>query len=122
MVHAKILIMNKILKFILKYLSSLFDEYGFSIMKSNNSGNRFSGASILLASDEIEIFIAVERDEITAQFRSVFDKRKNNWYSAEVVLALFDYKNCNGVLDDRVGSFIKDELSVIINRFRKAEM
>jgi len=116
------MIMTKLLKFILKYLSNLFDEYGFSITKSNNSGNRFSGASILLASAEMEIFMAVERDEITAQFRSVFDKRKNNWYSAEDVLALFEHKNCLGVLDDRVGSYIKDELSAIISRFQKSEI
>lgn len=111
-----------LLKFIVRFLSDLFEKYGFAIISSKNSGCRFSGASILMASSEMEIFLAVERDEITVQFRSVFDKRKNNWYSAEIVLALFEYKNCLGVLDDRAGSYIKEELSAIVARFQKSEV
>lgn len=121
-VYAKEIIMIKLLQFIVRFLSSLFDEYGFSITASNNSGNRFAGASILMASSEMEIFLAIERDEITAQFRSVYDKRKNNWYSAEIVLDLIGRKSCLGVLDDRIGSYIQSDLPAMISRFRKTEV
>jgi hypothetical protein len=122
MVHAKEIIMIKLLQFIVMFLSSLFEEHGFSITASNNSGNRFAGASILMASSEMEIFLAIERDEITAQFRSVFDKRKSNWYSVEIVLALVGRENCLGVIDDRIGSYIQSDLPAIISRFGKIEV
>ena len=90
----ELIIMTKLLEFIITFLSTLFDDYGFLIRESKNTGNRFSGASILMASDEMEIFLAIERDEITAYFRSRFDKRKNNWYSTEVVLEGHEKGSC----------------------------
>lgn len=117
----KVMVMMQLLKFIITFLSALFDDYGFLIKESKNTGSRFSGASILMASDEMEIFLAIERDEITAYFRSRFDKRKNNWYSTEVVLALLGHRDCLGVLDDRNSSLVKKELPGIIKRFQKPE-
>jgi len=114
--------MIQLLKFIVAFLPALFDEYGFLIKESKNSGNRFSGASILMVSSEVEIFLAIERDEITAFFRSMFDKRKSNWYSIEIILALLGHKDCSGVLDDYNSSLIRDELPQIINRFHKSEI
>lgn len=114
--------MVQLLKYIVTYLSSIFDDYGFLIKNSTNSGNRFSGASILMASSEIEIFLAIERDEITMSFRSLFDKKKNNWYSSEVILALFGHTECCGIMNDYRSLLIKDEFSEIVNRFRKSEV
>ena len=114
--------MNKLLQFIINFLSALFDEYGFSIVSSNNSGNDFSGASILMTSSEIEIFLAVERNEITVQFRSLFDRRKSNWYSSEIVLALVGHKSGIGVIDERNGYSLKKLLPAIIDRFQKSDI
>ena len=114
--------MIQLLKFIVTYLASLFDEYNFQIKEANNAGNRFSGASILMASDEVEIFLAIERDEITADFHSVFDKRKRNWYSVDIIFNLLGYKNVSGVLDDRSSPLLRDELKKIIDRFHKSEI
>ena len=114
--------MTQLLKFIVTFLSALFDDYGFWIKESKNTGNRFSGASILMASDDVEIFLSIERDEITAYFRSICDKRKNNWYSTEVVLALLGHGDCLGVLDDRNSSLVEKELPNIIKRFQKSEV
>ena len=114
--------MNKLLQFIITFFSDLLDQHGFWITSSSNSGNVFSGASIVMASSEMEIFLAIERDEITAQFRSVFDKRKNNWYSAEIVLALVGHDNCLGVLDDGIGTYLKNDLPAIIDRFQKSNV
>jgi hypothetical protein len=114
--------MTKLLQFIISFFSDLLDRYGFWISSSSNSGNAFSGASIVMASSEMEIFLAIERDEITAQFRSVFDTRKNNWYSAEIVLALVGHENCLGVLDDCIGNYLKNELPAIIDRFQKSNV
>lgn len=113
--------MTQLLKFIITFLSALFDEYGFFIKESKNSGNRFTGASVLISSDEVEIFLAIEREEITAYFRSLFDKRKNNWYSLDTVLSFLGYANASGVIDKRNSNLIRDELSRIINRFSKSE-
>ena len=114
--------MTKLLQFTIKFLSALFDEYGFSIASSENSGNDFAGASMVIASSEMEIFLAIERQEITAQFRSAFDKKKSNWYSAGTVLDLVGHKDCPGLLDDRTGSYIKDALPVIVSLFKQAEI
>jgi hypothetical protein len=122
MVHAKGINMIHLLKFIVTFLSALFEEYGFLIIESKNSGNRFLGASILMVSSEVEIFLAIERDEMTIRVRSLYDKRKNNWYSIEIILALLGHKDCYGVLDDRNSSLIQNELSEIIHRFSKSKI
>jgi hypothetical protein len=114
--------MIKLLEFVVTYLFRLFDEYGFLIKESGNSGNRFSGASILIVSSELEIFLAIERDEVTADFRSVFDSRKNNWYSVDVVLALLGYRGCRGVLDDKNSILLQKEIPQLIHRFHESEI
>ncbi len=114
--------MNKLFQFIINFLSALFDEYGFIITSSKNSGNDFHGASIIMSSSDLEIFLAIERDEITAQFRSLYDNRKNNWYSAEIVLTLLGNKGCIGVLDIRMANLLKIELPAIIDNFQKTEV
>jgi len=116
-VHAEEVNMIQLLKFIITYFQPLFEEYLFMIKDSENAGNRFSGASILMVSNEMEIFLAIERDEITADFRSIFDNRKSSWYSIDIILALLGYKGFSGVLDDRSSSLIRDELPEIIDRF-----
>lgn len=122
MVHEEKIKMTQLLQFIVTFLPSLFDEYGFYIKESKNSGNRFSGSSILIASSEVEIFLAIERDEMTSYFRSLFDKRKSNWYSSEVILALLGHIECRGVLDENNSSLIRDEMSEILKRFHKNEI
>ena len=111
--------MTQLLKYIISYFSILFDEYGFLIKESNNTGNKFSGASILLTSSELEIFLAIERDEITAFFRSVFDKRKNNWYSTDVILNFLGNKNSLGILNDTNSNMLRDGLPELVQRFHK---
>lgn len=113
--------MIQLLRFIITFLPELFEKYGFFIKNSNNSGNRFAGASILMASGEVEIFLAIERDEITASFRSLFDEKNNNWFSTDMVLAALGHKGFSGVVDDRTASLLRDELPVLMNRFQKAD-
>ncbi|MDZ4183827.1 MAG: hypothetical protein U1D97_02470 [Desulfuromonadales bacterium] len=114
--------MIQLLKFIVSYLSALFDEYGFQLKASENSGNRFSGASILMASRDLEIFLAIERDEITADFRSVFDKRERNWYSIDIILSFLGHRCLSGVLDDQNASLMRDGLPEIIDCFRESNV
>lgn len=106
--------MTILLEFAVKYLYTLFDEYKFVIKESKNTGNRFSGSSIIIASNDIEIFLAIERDEITILFRSLFDIKNNNWYSIEVVMDFLGHKNCLGVMSDYNSSLLKDELKQIV--------
>lgn len=121
-VHEEKIDMSQLLRFVVTFFSVLFDEHGFLIKGSNNAGNRFSGASILLGSNEVEIFIAIERDEITAHFRSLYDKRKNNWYSSEIILAHLGYAEEHGVLNETNASLIRDQLPEILNCFHEAEV
>ncbi|MBU1426200.1 MAG: hypothetical protein KKH12_13555 [Gammaproteobacteria bacterium] len=113
--------MTQLLKYIVKFLSALFDDYGFYIKESSNSGNRFSGASILLASGDVEIFLAIERDEITAYFRSTHDLRKNNWYSSEIILSFLGHRAPCGVLDESTSTLIRNEIPRIVGCLRKSE-
>lgn len=113
--------MIQLLKFIVSFLSVLFDEYGFLIKESKNSGNRFSGASILLTSSDVEIFLAIERDEITACFRSMFDKQKSNWYSAEVVLSLLGYQDCLGIMNNHNSLLLRNKIPEVMRRFSESE-
>lgn len=124
MVHAEKITMIKLLKFIVSFFSILFDEYKFSIKESKNSGNRFAGASILLTSNEVEIFLAIEKDEIVVYFRSVFDERKNSWdswYSSDLILTFLGHKDCLGVIDDRHSVLLRDRMNGILKHFSKNE-
>jgi len=121
-VYAEDVNMIHLRKFITTYLQALLDEYGFSIKTCEDSGNRFHGASIHMVSSEMEIFLAIERDEITAEFRSVFDKRKSKWYSGDIILTFIGHGGFSGVLDDRSASLIRDHLPEIINCFQKSKI
>jgi hypothetical protein len=114
--------MTKLRDFIDKYLSSLLDEYDFLLKESKNSDNSFYGESVLVASSEVEIFIAIERDEITADFRSLFDKRKNNWYSSDVIFALLGHTACLAVLNHNNATLLRDKLPEILTLFRESKI
>lgn len=85
------------------------------MVESKNTGNRFSGASIRLASDEMEIFLAIERDEITVDVRSLFDKRKKYWYSIDTIFSILGHSEYKGVLDKNNAPILRDELSKLID-------
>lgn len=112
--------MIQIFSFIVAFLPDLFEKYGFVICSSANSGNRFGGASIVMASGDVEVFLSIERDEITLSFRSLFDEKKN-WFSTETVLALLGHKGYSGVINDQSAVLLRDELPKIMKRFDKAE-
>lgn len=121
MVYAEEVNMIRLFSFIIAFLPDIFEKYGFSIKNFHDSGNRFAGASIYMTSDEMEIFLAIERDEITISFRSLFDKKKNNWFSAEVVLAFLGHKGCSGVMGDQNSSLLRDEFKKLVTQFRKEQ-
>jgi len=112
--------MTKLLELITKYMSILFDKYGFYIRESKNSGNEFSGASILLSSDEMEIFLSIERGEVTAYIRSLYDKKKDNWYSLDVVLALVGNSGSSGIIKEDNAFLFQKKLPDIIEKFSRS--
>lgn len=114
--------MVTLLKFLIAHFSQLFDDYGFAITQSENSGNRFHGASILLRSKTLEIFFAFERDQFSAEFRSVEDKRKGSWYSVATILAYLGHKNCLGIFDKDTLRATKQALPQIVTLFEDDEI
>lgn len=105
--------MIRLLQLLIDFLSPLFDEYGFYIKSSNNDGSSFRGASILLASKDMELFLAIERDEITLQFRSAYDKKKN-WLSLSALLRYVGEDVSIDVLEENVLHLLRMKLPEII--------
>ena len=110
--------MIQLLTFIVSVFATLFEKHQFYIKQSSNSGNRFHGSSILLSSADVEVFTAIERDEITVCFRSTHDRRQSNWYSAELILSLLGHPDCPGVMNEQNSGLLRDALPEILHRFR----
>lgn len=114
--------MNELNKILNKYLFSFVDKYGFEIKETKDSGNQFYGASIYMESDEIGIFLSIERNEVSIDICSLFDNRKNNWYYIGVPLTLLGYDEYRTEDGDFDFILIKSIIPEIIDCFSKVDI
>ena len=67
----------------------------------------------------MELQLSIERDEITLYFRSLYDKRKRNWYQFSLISKLLGREAVVGIMDESNSAFFADNMDEIMKRFRK---
>ena len=114
--------MNKILDFLMKYCSYLYEEYDFRFTDSlcDNSGN----ASITLSSSNVNIRICTERGQMVLAFQSNHYGKKDvySWYSIDIVRELMTGdKKCTTLMDKANIDFLKNNIVALLDSFSPTE-
>jgi len=115
--------MDEILRFLLSNLNFIYNDYGFKFIDSMSSKSFGGDGYITLQSDQMEIRILSDRNQMFLDFRSLKFDKKNDWHSIDVIRQLitgnvFD----NAVLDEKTASDIKDNFSDICGLFASSEV
>jgi hypothetical protein len=113
--------MITLLTFLIRYCSRLFEQPGFKFRDSGVGRNQAEGSYILLESDEVQIYLCNERDEITWQISSMYDSHRKNWFSFDLIAQLLGYEVGTGVMDTVNSELLLKNLDKIIVRFGKGE-
>lgn len=114
--------MTSLLNFIIRYCSRLFGKHGFRFKDSKVGQHPAAGSSILLESNDVQIYICDERDQITLQMRSMHDSKKRNWFSFDLISQLLGRQAATGVMDPANATFLSDNIDEIIGRFRANQL
>jgi hypothetical protein len=113
--------MIALLSFLIRYCPQLFERPGFRFKDSGVGRNPSEGSYILVESDDVQIYICNERDEITWQIRSMYDSRKKNWFSFDLVARLLNHEVATGIMGAVNSDLLSKNLERILLRFRKED-
>lgn len=111
--------MDEILKFLLKYCRDLYNKYAFKFVDSGvfeNHGNSF----LILENENLQIRFILDRSQLFLDFHSKFDKKKDNWYSFDLIRQLFtEEENYHSIMDEQNGQFMQEHLEKILTLFKQ---
>lgn len=108
-----------LLNFVVANCFGFFEKQCFKIKDLKVGKNPAEGNSILLESNDAEIFISNERDEITWQIRSLYDSDKRNWFSFDLVAQLLGCQVNTAIMDKKNSELLSRNAGQIIMRFKK---
>lgn len=108
-----------LLNFVVGNCLGFFEKQCFKIKGLKVGENPAVGSSILLVSNDAEIFISNERDEITWQIRSLYDSNNRNWFSFDLVAQLLGYQINTAIMDKKNSELLSRNTGQIIMRFKK---
>lgn len=112
--------MDEILIFLLKYCSDFYKKYGFKFSNSEVTPQFGGNAYLMLENDNLKIRFIIDRGQLMLEFFSKFDKKRDNWYSIDLVRQLISGEDeYYALLDDNNGQFIQKNLDKIIEMFRE---
>lgn len=114
--------MIALLTFLIRFCPQLLEKPGFKFRDSEVGRNPIEGSYILLESDDVQIYICNERDEITWRIRSLDDRRNNNWFSFDLVSTLLGHRVATGVMDAANSEWLSKHQDKIITRFKKEQV
>jgi len=108
--------MDKILEYLLKNLSFIYNQYEFKFVDSMTSSSFGGDGYLTLRSDYIEIRITNDRDQLFLDFRSTEFDKDNEWHSVDLIKQLI-----TGIIDDT--SMLNDDIAASVkenfSRIRK---
>src|SRR3954468_20839651 len=110
---SKVKCMIDLLTFLVRYCVTLFEKPGFKFKDSEVGGNAAEGSYLLLESVDVQIYIANEGEQITWEMRSVYDGRKRNWFSFDLVARLLGYEPETGVMNSSNSELLSGNLKEI---------
>lgn len=114
--------MIALLTFLIRFCSHLLVTPGFRFKDSAVGRNSAEGSYVLLESDDLQICISSEREEITWQIRSLHDPKSRNWFSFDLVASLLGHEVSTGVMDAVNSVLLSENLDSIINLFSREEV
>lgn len=111
--------MKQVLQFLIRCCLPLFERHGFRFQDSGVGRNVAAGAWILIQSADVQLHLVCERNELVLQFRSVYDTKKKNWFSIDLISELLGRNARTGLMDDENCSFLAENVDQILAEFRK---
>lgn len=113
--------MDELLIFIMKFCSDLYYKFGFKFIDSDFYEG--DNSMIVLGREDMKLMFIKERDKLFLQFCSKFNKKKEDWYSLDLVRQLItNEQKYFSLLDESNGNFIKNNLEKILALFSKKEI
>ena len=111
--------MIQLLTFLIKFCPELLSNSAFRFLNSGTGENAEQGSFILLQSDDVQIYISNEKEQITWQIRSLHDPKSKNWFSFDLIAKLLNFEVCTGLMDAVNSDILSKNLNEIINQFEK---
>ena len=112
--------MDEILEFLIKYCSEAYKKYVFKFTDSEVSSSFGGNAYIMLENDDLKLRFINDRGQLMLDFYSKFDKKRDNWYSIDLIRQLISGENkYYALLDENNGKFIQNNLREILVIFKK---
>jgi len=114
--------MITLLTFLIRFCSQLLVTPGFRFKDSAVGRTAAEGSYVLLESDDVQIYLSNEREQITWQIRSMYDPNTRNWFSFDLIARLLGHEISTGVMDAENSDLLSKKLDKIISLFRKEEL
>ena len=114
--------MQPILDSLRQCCAPLLESSDFKVVRSESGRSGFEGASILMESNDVEIFVASEREQIAGWIRSKYDPNPQNWFSIDLISNLFARPAETGVMDEGNLQFLRSHMGQVIDRFRQTSV
>lgn len=109
--------MNDILKFLINYCSDLYLTRSFKFIDSEVSQS-FGNAILVLSNGVTSLKFTMDKGQMFLDFKSDFSKKKNDWYSFDLIRKLLrEETGYYSILDDSNGKFISENLLEILSLF-----
>ena len=110
--------MEKILIFLLKNLSFLYENYNFKFVDSEVSSSFGGDAYLTLESENMQVRIVNDRDQLYLEFRSIKHDKPNDWHTSDIIYQMITNQIIGtSLLDSKVASLIKDKFATICESF-----
>jgi len=110
--------MDELLKYITKYCSFLYGEFGFKILSSSSSES-FGNAAIELGVGDFNLQFIRDKGQIFLDFKSNYINEKYPWYSMDIIRqAILGEKEYKGLMDRENAEFLHKNFPAIVNMFK----
>lgn len=97
----------------------MFEKHGFCFKDSGTGPSVAAGAWILFASTDVQIHLSYERGEIMLSLRSLYDTKKTNWFSIDLISRFLGRNAETGLMDEANSKFFADNIDRILAEFRQ---
>ena len=114
--------MRRILEFLAKEGSFLYEDAGFSIVASEYLPSFGGTGSVTLSDTVIELRLHLDRDRLMLDFRGSSRKSPQEWFSVDVVRQLLTAETDMGFLDAGNVEFLRSRIVELRQRFSQSQL
>lgn len=111
--------MDEILEFLLKYCRELYNKHGFKFVDSGVF-EPFRNSFLIMENANLQIRFILDRSQLFLDFRWKFDKKKDSWYSFDLIRQLLtEETDYHSIMDEQNGQFMQEHLEKILEFFEQ---